>query len=300
MASHTASITIAALKNHLLPHGLDLVLPFASHSYLVSSTQLLRPLPSFPRNDNPLGILVGNSKAAWPQFLAWLGHDPSRIDLSDPFDTWANTHIVDAVSAVLGLNQLPSMASDAAGSRCCHVVHGDGAYHLLFSSMPPFDISFQRCSAATRECYLDETVHLALHKELGPWFGLRAILVLDIPCDESIVGLFPSEGYDPHYSHDQLKTLRSQTQPLFASLVPKFDVNKEGDAPTSKETERIRLSQVKISAPAKDEPWWAPWVAVRVMSGVMAGTKEEHTYAKEQMEYHYTKNKEILRKALER
>ncbi|KAJ3340986.1 hypothetical protein HDU93_005850 [Gonapodya sp. JEL0774] len=234
---------------------------------------------------------AGDVVEAWDPFLTWLGDLPLRLQLPDPFDDWCNGLISEAVNKALGGNNEPRKVvnGDRAGMHCCHVEHpsitGSGLdspadYHLIFSSLPPFTISFQRCSAATMQCFLDET--------LGPWFGLRAIAIFDIPCDELITTLIPQHGYDPHYSESQLDCLKKLTGPLFASLVPSFQAEREIE---EVEPKRVRLSQLETPLVPKDNPWWAPWVHVRYMSGVFAGTSEDHKYSDEQMEYHYTKSK---------
>ena len=70
---------LAAFRASLAASGIDVVQPFDVrwyNEYIVSEGLPLKPLTTFGRKSGAVGVLVGNSKALWPAFLAWLAAQP--------------------------------------------------------------------------------------------------------------------------------------------------------------------------------------------------------------------------------
>jgi cyanocobalamin reductase (cyanide-eliminating) / alkylcobalamin dealkylase len=105
--------------------------------------------------DSALACVVGNSKALWPVFRA-LDHA-----CADPLDRYVE-------SAVSGV-------AKAAGHRlsCRVAVH---FAHIV----EPAAIPIQRVAEFAGLARLGPA-WLSVHPEFGPWFGLRAVLVFDVP-----------------------------------------------------------------------------------------------------------------------
>lgn len=69
---------IEAARLELATAGFDIVQRVEASWYnelIASEAVALSPLPTFGRADAP-GLLLGNSKALWPRFIAWLSAQP--------------------------------------------------------------------------------------------------------------------------------------------------------------------------------------------------------------------------------
>jgi methylmalonic aciduria homocystinuria type C protein len=142
----------------LLKAGLDLVHPFDVSDYntLIKAHPQLNPLPMFGR-EQAMGLLIGNSRALWPIFLNALTLNQELAASSHPLDTY--------------VTQAVSQAVDELNER--HVIrfsHVGGAH--LVSMLHVAEAS----GFAERG-----PVHLAIHPTYGPWFALRAVVILDRP-----------------------------------------------------------------------------------------------------------------------
>lgn len=122
--------------------GLDLAAPLATADYDAEVGEALR-LPDFGRA-RALAIVVGNTRALWPRFLA------SGQRLLDDY-------VMAAVRASID----PGVAHEI---RWAHEV--------------PATVAIQRAAAIAGLAYLAPS-HLCVHPEYGPWIALRAVVVLD-------------------------------------------------------------------------------------------------------------------------
>lgn len=95
------------------------------------------------------GILVGNTRALWPRFIAAVAADPTLAADPDPLDRYAER----------ALARFPRV-------YFAHRAY-DGAY-----------LPFQRLAAAAGLGTLSAT-HLVIHPIYGPWFALRAVILDD-------------------------------------------------------------------------------------------------------------------------
>jgi methylmalonic aciduria homocystinuria type C protein len=100
----------------------------------------------------PLGWLIGNSRALWPRFDHARRHDPAIANAADPLDLYTETTISRALAA-----------TDA------RVWFGHVRYDDAFLPM-------QRLAVAAGLGALAPT-GLVIHRELGPWFALRAVAI---------------------------------------------------------------------------------------------------------------------------
>lgn len=160
------------LPMRLVERGLDLLQPFDASSYNETIARLpnLRPLPLFGK-EAAFALLVGNSRALWPQFL---GAYRSREDLR------ANPHPLDRYVTDSVLGSLGSIASPwevrfshEQGERFVSMLHLAEASGL--AAIGP--------------------ARLAIHPTHGPWFGLRAVIVFDeAPPEREASSKSPCEG----------------------------------------------------------------------------------------------------------
>jgi cyanocobalamin reductase (cyanide-eliminating) / alkylcobalamin dealkylase len=126
--------------------GFDLAHPFdAAHAART---------PGLDRLAGPerLGILVGNTRAAWPAFQAALG-DPALAADPDPLDRFTERVIT---------------AGFATGTR---IYFGHRAYDGTF-------LPLQRLAALTGLGAVSPS-QLVIHPIYGPWIALRAVVLLD-------------------------------------------------------------------------------------------------------------------------
>jgi len=97
------------------------------------------------------GLLVGNTRALWPRFLAARRADPELLAASDPLDLYTERTVAHAFP----------------GERVwlAHAQY-DGAW-----------IPIQRLAAAVGFAHLAPS-HLSIHPTYGPWFALRGVIAL--------------------------------------------------------------------------------------------------------------------------
>jgi hypothetical protein len=121
--------------------GFDLAYAFDAHA--VGVPQLVR--------QERVGILIGNTRALWPRLVAALA-EPALAGEADPLDRYTEREIARA---------FPTAPVFYAHARY------DGAF-----------VPFQRVAVASGLAALAPS-QLAVHPSYGPWFGLRAIVLVD-------------------------------------------------------------------------------------------------------------------------
>jgi methylmalonic aciduria homocystinuria type C protein len=135
--------------------GLDLLHPFAVPDYNAHVTAE-QQLHHFGRA-RALGLLVGNTRALWPLFSEARAASPELRLSEHPLDGYV-------------------MASIARAAACL----GDRAHISYFSHVTkPRALPIQRLAELTGFAALSPS-HLAIHSLHGPWFALRAVVVVDI------------------------------------------------------------------------------------------------------------------------
>lgn len=105
-------------------------------------------------------VLVGNSRAAWPHFIAAIQRN--AVGHPHPFDTWTIQRLTSALAPVVGLRHDLRFAFSGAPRHfaALHLAEAAGLAH--------------RGPAG-----------LGVHPTLGAWFGLRAALAIDLPWREA-------------------------------------------------------------------------------------------------------------------
>ena len=134
-----------------------------------------------------------------------------------------------------------------------------------FETAPDRLIAFQRLADVCGVAYLEESIHLCLHPTFGPWFALRAIIVFKSASDASM------------------------DVPLQMPARVQIAVD-----PDERQRGEMLLSKA-IEAKQKKEPdAWRIWVNMRDAFS----NGKEHRYSDHQLQYHYTKNKDLLATAV--
>jgi methylmalonic aciduria homocystinuria type C protein len=145
------------ITSELTPRGLDLIHPFQVEWYNKSVPASFF-LPDFGRPES-LGILVGNTKSLWPQFINAFSRSIFLQDDPHPLDRY----VQEQVRYVLGKFSM--------------------RWDVRWDCSPPAErIAMQRL-AEIAGCATLSSTHLSVHPKFGPWISLRAVIVLDMPGD---------------------------------------------------------------------------------------------------------------------
>lgn len=186
-------------------------------------------LPLFDLRGAELVVLLGNSAALWPAFVAALRAEPRRLDASEPVDDYVTERVGAALAA--------------------HVAPLGWRWQLRWAwEPPPRRIAMQRLAEAARLAWL-APCHLAIHPTFGPWFALRAAIVFD-------------------------------------------RAGPSAPPPAPPPCDACAHACVPAAAAAAARPTdWRAWLALREA----CPTGRAHRYDPVQTEYHYTKNRALLR-----
>jgi methylmalonic aciduria homocystinuria type C protein len=233
MAAQDWRTLTARVAAALEPAGLDLVAAARTDRYDRAVPESYH-LPYVGRSD-ALVVVIGNTRALWPVFLAWLADDRGRFDLDDPLDAYVEGRVHD-IAATLG---------PATEVRFAH-------------EPPPRRIAMQRLAELSGLARIASN-QLCVHPQYGPWISLRAAIMVDT-----------TGPPDP-------------AQPPPDPCLGCTDVCREAFR-TALEASRRRGPRTA----------WREWVAVRDACPVGRG----HRFADEQLAYHATADREILRNAV--
>lgn len=151
------------------PSGFDVVHSFRAAWY----DEAVAPAERLPwaAGGSALAILIGNTRSLWPLFRAAMEADPTRHTVEDPLDCWVEQQLRVALAAAFG--------------------PGAPRHLLVFAhEPPPRRLPFQRLALHAGLAPISPGRLLA-HPDYGPWFALRAVLVVDV---EGPLGPPPSVG----------------------------------------------------------------------------------------------------------
>lgn len=213
--------------------GFDLAAPLRIDAY----NRLVKPPYQLPawREGRALAVLVGNTRAFWTVFGRALHSQPGLLQHPDPVDAYTEASISRVVEG------LPVR------------------HHERFAHEPQKPVDMLRLALAAGFAHRSPS-HLSVHPTIGPWFALRAVIVVEMdgPCDERC----PIDVCSPC------------PKPCVAALRQAMQAAK--DASTSPE-KSVREH-------------WRLWVAVRDACPI----GRDHRYSDDQIRYHYAKDREVL------
>ncbi|GEM_PF-1879423 len=119
--------------------------------------------------DGPrLGLLVGNTRALWPPFVA----ARESLPRTDPLEAYVERTIGRVVGA------FRATATDAADPAGVPVLYSHRRYDAMY-------LPFQQLAVATGFAAMN-AAGLAIHPTYGPWFALRAVITLEPSTDLAI------------------------------------------------------------------------------------------------------------------
>jgi cyanocobalamin reductase (cyanide-eliminating) / alkylcobalamin dealkylase len=111
-----------------------------------------------------LALVIGNTRALWPKFLAALRRESELAHSEHPLDSYTERSVTravtEAVSRAVTARELPVRVrwSHAAGEQ---------------------PVAMQHLAHAAGLAYLSES-HLSVHPTYGPWIGLRAAVSMGV------------------------------------------------------------------------------------------------------------------------
>jgi len=220
-------------KQQLSDLGLDIVHAFPLDGISIDSPHF-EPLARRFEGART-GLLIGNTRALWPCFLGWLAEHPDWRSTTDPLDDYAQDVITRAASEHLRDARL-------------FWTHELDDYRVPVQSL----------------CHQSGLAHLSrgrfnVHPEYGPWFGMRALVVL--PDDLGI--------------------------PLSPAIAPSSPAVEDRVA-AHFEVLRARASAGLSSTHIRTS--WEDWLGLRDLYE----TGRAYRYTAPQIRYHYTKDKSVL------
>jgi methylmalonic aciduria homocystinuria type C protein len=216
----------------LAPHGIDLVHPFAV-GWFNSAVEPAEALAAFGRT-GALGVLIGNTRRMWEPFLAACRADPILRASADPIEGYVESRVTPTITD-LGVRSLLRWAHD-----------------------PPPRLPIQRLAALSGFAQLSP-VGLNVHSIYGPWFALRAAVVLDL------AGPAGDAPVSPPVCADCAHTCEPLFQRASAAQVGEADISRT----------------------------WPLWLAVRDACPVGRLWR----YGDDQIRYHYAKDRSVLERA---
>lgn len=228
------------LRERLAPLGFEVLGAVASSAYNASLDDKLAAyrIP-LPLGDTPsVALVIGNTKRLWPLFLEAFASS-ALGDEAHPLDAYSRGHI---------------------NAAAAHVANALGVVHETRFSFdpPPHTVAIQRLAALAGAAEL-APIGLCVHPVYGPWFSLRAAVVLTLP------------GPEPSTSAPTCTTCAGKP-----CMGPREKVMAMGAAGVSREL----LAE-----------HWETWLAMRDACPVGRDAR----YGDAQIRYHYLKDRALLR-----
>ncbi|MBM4270382.1 MAG: hypothetical protein FJ144_27890 [Deltaproteobacteria bacterium] len=137
--------------------GFDVVHPFRS-SWWDETVAAEERLPRFAKRSDCLALLIGNTRALWPHFVAALEREPQRREEASPLDRFVEERVREVLARA--------------------TVECDVALRFAHESEPRY-LPMQRLAALAGLAPVSDG-RLSAHPAYGPWFALRAVAIFDV------------------------------------------------------------------------------------------------------------------------
>ena len=224
------SSKIQNLSQALQHIGFDVVHPFPLE---VLNETCLQDLHRILGRELPAcGVLIGNTSSVWKHFIGWLEKQPNWHELKHPLDVFTEQRI----------------------QKCCKLTCPSASI-LWTHETQSYVIPIQRIAHESGCAFLSKG-QLNIHPQYGPWFALRALLLLDAT---------PPAKIEPH--NPSTDTIELKASQMFLRLCKQdkvFDIQSQ----------------------------WREWLKLRDLYEV----GKSYRYTEAQIRYHYTHDKEILKR----
>jgi methylmalonic aciduria homocystinuria type C protein len=167
---HDWERAFAAIRDGAAAAGFDLAAAGRVGDYNAVTPEACR-LPDHG-DARSLAVVVGNTRAMWPRFLAALRAEPERLRARDPLDAWT----------MASLGPLAGALPWPCAVRYAH-------------EPPPRRVAMQRLAEALGLAALGPS-GLCVRDDVGPWFGLRAAFVVAVPAPSARPAPRPCDACD--------------------------------------------------------------------------------------------------------
>lgn len=159
MTIPSLGLCLSQFGTAIAEHGFDIAQPLSVQAYNASVP------PGYAAPDmgraSTLALLIGNTRALWPIFTAAYRAAPALQQSANPLDDYCASIIGDALHEAMATH-LPNTRSDV----------------FWAPDPPPRRILLQRAAVAAGLGYLAPS-QLCIHPTFGPWFSLRAFIVIN-------------------------------------------------------------------------------------------------------------------------
>ncbi|KAG0245752.1 hypothetical protein BGX31_006226 [Mortierella sp. GBA43] len=291
-------IFITSLRRSLGQLGLDIVHPFAAQSFNATELGQKNPMPTFSQTST-LSFIVGSNCAFWNTFLAQ--HYPSKLQTEaerrDPMDTYCERLIPRITLQALEDAGLYSNKEGQERTTAFSVAFSHwritvppagtpppGTKPTGFVAPPTSTLPIQHVAHAAGFAYYNTIAFLSIHPVYGPWFGMRAIVMVDLPYDISVNELLLITDDNP------TGTFSKDSKPIDDN--PAF----QGLSAEVIEEQNTALEVAKTALLTKG--WnaedWEDWVAFRTRLTKFRPDWQKWRYLNDQMQYHYRKDPKFL------
>ena len=215
---------------------------FDLHAYfsVLEYNRVVDPRFALPVGEapNPIGVLIGNTRAIWPHFIAYLRANPDVIEHDNPLEQYTEKSVYEVLES----------APVSVAVRFSH-------------QMAPAPVAMQELAQLAGLGSLSAS-HLNVHPVYGPWISMRAVVVFD--AFSGAVFKEPAAACTP--------ACEDRCRELFEST----------------------MGAMKSRTHLEIRAHWRDWVAVRDS----CSTGRTYRYGEDQLAYHYTHDKAILRRAI--
>ncbi|KAF9365767.1 hypothetical protein BGX34_008371 [Mortierella sp. NVP85] len=293
-------IFITSLRSSLGQLGLDIVHPFAAQSFNATTLGQKNPMPTFNQTST-LSFIVGSNIAFWETFLAQ--HDPSKFQTEaerrDPIDHYCERLIPRVTLKALEDADLYSNQQDRVRTTAFTVAFSHwritmppagtpppGSQPTGFVPPPVHTLPIQHVAHAAGFAYYNSIAFLNVHPVYGPWFGMRAIVVVDLPYEVSDNEwlLITDDNSTGTFSKDSKPI---EDNPAFQGL--SSDVIEEQNA-------ALEVAKTALLTKGWNPEDWESWVTFRTSLTKYRPEWQKWRYSEDQMRYHYVKDSKFLDK----
>ncbi|KAG0016402.1 hypothetical protein BGZ81_011214 [Podila clonocystis] len=290
-------IFLTSLRRSLGQLGLDIVHPFAAQSFNATVLGQANPMHTFNQTST-LSLIVGSNKTFWETFLAQ--HHPSKFDTEaerkDPMDHYCERLIPRVTLQSLkdaGLyrdddQEIVTQFSVAFSHWRITVPPAGtpppGSRPTGFVPPPAETLPIQHVAHAAGFAYFNPVAFLNVHPVYGPWFGMRAIVMVDLPYDISDNELLLISDTQPTgtYSRDSKPI---EFNPAFQRLSAE-QITAQNAA--------LEVTKTALLTKGWNAGDWQEWVAFRHSLTRDRPDWQRWRYSDNQMRYHYQKQPEFL------
>eukprot|EP00898_Chlorokybus_atmophyticus_P007332 jgi/Chlat1/75/Chrsp1S03032 len=264
-AADWQSIT-SSFTRSLAPAGLDLIAPSNLQWYAkVVPEQLRISYDHGVNKGSSLAVIIGNSLSIWQPFIADLASNKSSVTSSSPetSDIPAhplNNYVARRVSRAVEQAWVQFQKENESMISAGRLASPDIYYS--HETAPGRLVAIQRMAHAAGAAFLSDTCHLCIHPTFGPWFSLRAVAIFDV--------------------------LGPEVQPPPMASPLSFELEQRLQQLVHEASQQMQSSSIDGLGD------WRRWLAARDA----IAPAHPFRYSEDQLEYHYTVNRDVLVRAM--